>query len=74
MVWRAATKSLTSWDAFASEPESKGGCGSYSISSWYASAATRPAASSASRSAMSIPEETPAEVMIRPCSTTRRGV
>ena len=43
------------------------------MKSWSASAVTWSVSSSASRSAMSIPDDTPAAVMIFPCSTTRSG-
>ena len=68
-ITRVTTSSL----ALAVEPLSNGGCGSYSIISWHASAAVRSTSSSTSRNAMSMPLDTPAAVMIRRsrCSTTR---
>src|SRR4029077_19994262 len=49
----------------------QGGCGSYSIPSWIACAMSSPATRAASVNAMSMPDDTPAAVMILPCSTTR---
>ena len=60
--------------AVATEPAVNGGCGSYSMLSWIARATSSPAIRAASVRAMSIPEDTPAEVMTLPCSTTRCGV
>ena len=57
--------------AFAVEPVSNGGRGSYSIRSWIACAASSPAIRAASVSAMSMPDDTPADVTTLPCSTTR---
>src|SRR4051794_4047678 len=57
--------------ALAVEPESNGGCGSYSIRSWIACATSSPAMRAASVSAMSMPDDTPADVTTLPCSTTR---
>ena len=70
------TRSTISSSHFASEPLSNGGCGSYSIISCAASAAVRSTSNSTSRSAMSMPLDTPAAVMIRRsrCSTTRSAV
>ena len=61
-------------DALATEPLSNGGCGSYSMPSWIACAISSPATCAARRNAMSIPDDTPAAVMILPCSTTRSDV
>ena len=52
-------------DALRMWPESNGGCGSYSMVSWIASACSRPAISLANQR-KSIPAETPAAVMILP--------
>ena len=66
--------STSSGDALSGEPESNGGSGSYSISSWIVFAKSSPAIFARSVSPMSIPDETPAAVMTLPCSTTRRSV
>ena len=57
--------------ALSGEPASKGGCGSYSIASWRASATSRPCTRSVRARAMSIPADTPAPLMWLPCQTTR---
>ena len=57
--------------AFAVEPLSNGGCGSYSMPSWIAWASSAPAIRAASVSAMSMPADTPAAVITLPCLTTR---
>jgi hypothetical protein len=57
--------------AVVGDPELNGGWGSYSISSWSASASSRPCTRSVSESAMSIPAEIPAPLMCVPCQTTR---
>ena len=75
--WAAITDRTSSTigsGAFAGDPASNGGWGSYSMASCTAWAASGPYSSSVSRSAMSMPEDTPAAVMTLPCSTTRRGV
>ena len=53
---------------------SRGGCGSYSMSSCVACAYSVPAIFSVSASAMSIPAETPAAVATLPANTTRSSV
>ena len=78
--WRDWAYSMTrvtiTSSLLASDPQSKGGWGSYSIISWAASAAVRSTTSSTRRRAMSMPLDTPAAVMIRRsrCSTTRVAV
>jgi len=67
------SRATVSGRAFAGEPEPNGGSGSYSIPSWIALATSSPAIRAASRSAMSIPAETPAAVITLPCTTTRRA-
>ena len=67
-------RSMTLSGALSSEPESNGGCGSYSMPSWTPCANSSPAMRAASVSAMSMPDDTPAAVTILPCSTTRRPV
>src|SRR4051794_3913154 len=70
---RSRSSSTIAGSAFAGEPASKGGSGSYSIPSWIACATSSPASSRTSSSAMSIPDATPAAVTYLPSTTTRRS-
>src|SRR5262245_2797447 len=65
------TRSSSSGPAFDGAPHSNGGWGSYSMLSCIPFAVSSPAILATSVRAMSMPEDTPAEVMIFPCGTTR---
>src|SRR5947207_2728977 len=65
------TRSTMYGGAFCGDPVSNGGAGSYSMPSWMPRATSSPAMRATSRSAMSMPADTPAAVIIFPCSTTR---
>ncbi len=56
---------------FSGDPDSNGGSGSYSITSWRASASSRPWTRSVSDRAISMPADTPAPATWLPCQTTR---
>ena len=58
--------------AFSTEPESNGGCGSYSMPSWIACATSGPAIFASEDEGHVDPDDTPAAVITLPCSTTRR--
>src|SRR5579862_3240842 len=68
------TRATTAGSVFSGEPAAKGGWGSYSIASWIALAAARPATEAATASATSMPAVTPPPVKILPSATIRAAI